>query len=160
MHPLARHIKFWTIALRFLLVLTLVLSTVSTAMAEQTKEEKAWQKMLNLETANALWRLKRALKKDAFYSGRARLNVWRSAAMDAGKFDPEKYEAFKQQLYEKSVNDSLKCIEYYIEQNGYHDANMCLQTWKMHAKEIDVFDESTYQEFIKRLNSLKEKQSE
>jgi hypothetical protein len=129
-------------------------------MAEQTKEEKAWQKMLNLETANALWRLKRALKKDAFYSGRARLNVWRSAAMDAGKFDPEKYEAFKQQLYEKSVNDSLKCIEYYIEQNGYHDANMCLQTWKMHAKEIDVFDESTYQEFIKRLNSLKEKQSE
>jgi hypothetical protein len=160
MHPLARHIKFWTIALRFLLVLTLVLSTVSTAMAEQTKEEKAWQKMLNLETANALWRLKRALKKDAFYSGHARLNVWRSAAMDAGKFDPEKYEAFKQQLYEKSVNDSLKCIEYYIEQNGYHDANMCLQTWKMHAKEIDVFDESTYQEFIKRLNSLKEKQSE
>jgi len=37
---------------------------------------------------------------------------------------------------------------------------MCLQTWKMHAKEIDRFDESTYQELVKRLNSLKEKQSE
>ncbi len=160
MHPLTHHIKFWTIALCFLLILTPVLSTVSVAIAEQTKEEKAWQKMLNLEAANALWRLKRALKKDAFYSGRARLNVWRSAAMDAGNFDPEKYEAFKQQLYEKSVNDSLKCFEYFIEQNGYNDANMCLQTWKIHAKEIDMFDESTYQEFIKQLNSLKEKKTE
>ncbi len=160
MHPLARHIKFLTIALRFLLVLTLVLSTVSTAMAEQTKEEKAWQKMLNLEAANALWRLKRALKKEGFYSGRARLNVWRSAAMDGGKFDPQKYEEFKNQLYEKSVSDSLKCFEYFIEQNGYNDANMCLQTWKIHAKEIDMFDESTYQELIKRLNDMKEQKTE
>jgi hypothetical protein len=160
MHSLARHIKFWTIALCFLLVLTPVLSTVSPAIAEQTKEEKARQKMLNLEAANALWRLKRALKEDAFYSGRVRLNVWRAAAIDAGKFDPQKYEEFKTQLYEKSVNDSVKCIEYYIEQNSHHDANMCLQTWKMHAKEIDMFDESTYQEFVKRLKNLKEKQLE
>jgi hypothetical protein len=32
---------------------------------------------------------------------------------------------------------------------------MCLQTWKMHAKEIDRFDESTYQELVKRLQNLK-----
>jgi hypothetical protein len=37
---------------------------------------------------------------------------------------------------------------------------MCLQTWKMHAKEIDRFDESAYQEFVKRLDSLKAKQAE
>jgi hypothetical protein len=160
MRPLIRHIKFWAAALCFLLVLTPVLSKVSTASAEQTKEEKARQKMLNLEAANALWRLKRALKKDAFYSGRVRLNVWRSAAMDAGKFDPQKYEEFKRQLYEKSVNDSVKCIEYYIEQNSHHDANMCLQAWKIHAKEIDMFDESTYQEFIKQLNDMKEQKTE
>jgi hypothetical protein len=160
MRPLTRHIKFWTTALCFLLVLTPVLSKVSTAIAEQTKEEKAWQKMLNLEAANALWRLKRALKKEGFYSGRARLNVWRSAAMDAGKFDPQKYEEFKNKLYEKSVNDSLKCFEYFIEQNNQHDANMCLQTWKMHAKEIDKFDEPTYQELIKRLNDMKEQKTE
>jgi len=160
MHPLARHLKFWTIALCFLLVLTPVLGMVSPSIAEQTKEEKARQKMLNREAANALWRLKRALKEDAFYSGRARLNVWRAAAIDAGKFDPQKYEEFKTQLYEKSVNDSVKCIEYYIEQNSHHDANMCLQTWKMHAKEIDRFDESTYQEFVERLRSLKEKESQ
>jgi hypothetical protein len=160
MHPLTRYKKFWAIALCFLLVLTPVLNTVSTAIAEQTKEQKDRQRMLNLEAANALWRLKRALKKDGFYSARVRLNVWRAAAIDAGKLDPQKYEEFKLQIYEKSVNDSLKCFEYYIEQNSQHDARMCLQTWKMHAKEIDRFDESAYQEFVKRLDSLKAKQAE
>ncbi len=140
------------------MVFSLVQSVGFIAIAEQTQEEKARQKMLNIEAANALWRLKRALEKDGFYSGRVRLNVWRAAAIDAGKFDPKKYEEFKRQLYEKSVNDSLKCFEYYIEQGSRHDANMCLQTWKMHAKEIDRFDEATYQELVKRLEELKESQ--
>ena len=157
---LLRHKKFWTIALCFLTGFILMLGDVTVVSAEQTKEQKARQKMLNLEATNALWRLKRSLEKDGFYSGRVRLNVWRAAAIDAGKFDPKKYEEFKLQLYEKSLNDSLKCIEYYIEENSYHDANMCLQTWQMHAKEIDRFDESTYQELVKRLDSLKEKPSE
>jgi hypothetical protein len=157
---LLRHKKLWTIALCFLTGFILMLGDVTVVSAEQTKEQKARQKMLNLEAANALWRLKRALKVDGFYSARVRLNVWRAAAIDAGKFDPQKYEEFKLQLYEKSLNDSLKCIDYYIEENSYHDANMCLQTWKMHAKEIDRFDESTYQELAKRLNSLKEKPPE
>ena len=157
---LLRHKKFWTIALCFLTGFILMLGDVTVVSAEQTKEQKARQKMLNLEAANALWRLKRALKVDGFYSARVRLNVWRAAAIDAGKFDPQQYEEFKLQLYEKSLNDSLKCIEYYIEENSYHDANMCLQTWKMHAKEIDRFDESTYQELVKRLNDLKEKPPE
>ena len=160
MHLLARHIKFWAIALCFLMGFIVVPGNVSVASAEQTKEEKARQKMLNIEAANALWRLKRALEKDGFYSGRVRLNVWRAAAIDAGKFDPKKYEEFKLQLYEKSLNDSLKCIEYYIEENSYHDANMCLQTWKVHAEEIDRFDEVTYQELVKRLKALKEKKTE
>lgn len=160
MHILIRHKKFWTIAICFLMGFTLVQSSVSIAIAEETKEEKTRQRMLNREAVNALWRLKRALKEDGFYSGRVRLNVWRVAAIEAGKFDPQKYEEFKKQLYEKSVNASLKCFEYFLEQNSYHDANMCLQTWKMHAKEINMFEESTYQEFVKRLNGLKEKQSE
>jgi len=160
MHILIRHKKFWSIALCFLMGFTLAQSYGSIAIAEQTKEEKAWQRMLNREAANALWRLKKSLKEDGFYSGRVRLNVWRSAAMDAGKFDPDKYEEFKKQLYEKSVNESLKCFEYFLERNSHHDANMCLQTWKMHAKEIDMFDESTYQELMKRLNDIKEKKLE
>lgn len=160
MHHLVRHKNIWVIAICFLMGLTLVQSSVSIAIAEQTKAEKDRQRMLNREVANALWRLKRALKEDGFYSGRVRLNVWRMAAIDAGKFDPDKYEEFKKQLYEKSVNASLKCFEYFIEQKDRHDANMCLQTWKMHSKEIDLYDEPTYQELVKRLNDIKVEKSE
>jgi len=160
MHIWIRHKKFWTIAICLLIGFILAQSPVSIAVAEETKEEKDRQRMLNREAVNALWRLKRALEKDGFYSGRVRLNVWRVAAIEAGKFDPQKYEEFKKQLYEKSVNVSLKCFEYYIEQNSHHDANMCLQTWKMHAKEVDMFDESTYQELVRRLSDMKEKKLE
>ena len=160
MHPLIPHKKFWTIVICILSAFILILADASAAIAEQTKEQKARQKMLDLEAANALWRLQRALKTDGYYSARVRLNVWRAAAIDAGKFDPQKYEEYRRQLYEKSMNASLKCFEYYIEQGSRHDAGICLQTWKMHAKEIDRFDESTYQELVKRLNDLKEKQAE
>jgi hypothetical protein len=150
----------WKFAFGGLICLLFIHMGTPGASAEQAKTETAEQRVLNLEAANALWRLQHALKAEGFYSGRVRLNVWRAATIDAGKFDPVKYEEFKKQLYEKSVNDSLKCFEYFIEQNNYNDANMCLQTWKMHAKEIDRFDESTYQELVKRLDSLKEKKSE
>lgn len=160
MNQLSKHKRWWSIALCLYGALILAHTAAPLVWAEQTKEEKARQRMLNQEAANALWRLKRALEKEGFYAGRVRLNVWRAAAIDAGKFDPQKYEEFKKQLYQKSVNDSLKCFEYYIEQNSPHDARMCLQTWKMHAKEIDQFDESTYQELVNRLNTLKEKPDE
>jgi hypothetical protein len=159
MHALVSHNKFWAIAICFLIGFSLVQSPESFAIAEQTKEEKARQRMLNREVANALWRLKKSIEEDGFYSGRVRLNVWRMAAIEAGKFDPEKYEEFKKQLYEKSVKASLKCFEHFIEQNNHHDADMCVQTWKMHAQEIGIFDEPTYQEYVKRLERLKEKQT-
>jgi hypothetical protein len=161
MRPLDRHKKFWIICLCFLASFILILGDVPAAFTEQTREEKARQKMLNLEAANALWRLKRSLEKDGFYSGRVRLNVWRAAAIDAGKFDPKQYEEFELQLYEKSLSDSLKCIDYYTDEgNSYHDANMCLQTWKVHAREIDRFDDSIYQELANRIKALKEKKPE
>jgi hypothetical protein len=157
MHRLGKHKSIWVIVLCLYGVLILGHSAVPMIWAEQTKEEIERQRMLNLEAANALWRLKRALEKEGFYAGRVRLNVWRAAAMDAGKFDPQKYEEFKQQLYQKSVNDSLKCFEFYIEQNSPHDAKLCLQTWKVHASEIDLFDEDIYNELVQQLDSLKDK---
>ena len=156
MDKLNKHKKVWIITLCFYGILLLSLSIAPVVWAEQTKEEKERQRMLNLEATNALWRLKRALEKEGFYAGRVRLNVWRAAAMDAGKFDPQKYEEFKQQLYQKSVNDALKCFEFYIEQNSPHDAKMCLQTWKVHASEIGQFDEDTYNELFERLEDLKD----
>ncbi len=155
----SKHKKLWLIVLCVYGALVLAPGVGPLVRAEQTKEEKARQRMLNLEAANALWRLKRALEKEGFYAGRVRLNVWRAAAMDAGKFDPQKYAEYKRQLYEKSVNESLECFEFYIEQNSPHDAKMCLQTWKVHAEEIDQFDEDTYNELVQRLDRLKDKPS-
>ena len=159
MNQLSKHKRLWVIALCFYGALLLAHSIVPIVYAEQTKAEKARQRMLNLEAANALWRLKRALEKEGFYSGRVRLNVWRAAAIDAGKFDPQKYEEFKLQLYQKSVDDSLECFEFYIENNSPHDAKMCLQTWKVHAQEIDQFDEDNYNELVQQLEDLKNKPS-
>jgi hypothetical protein len=129
------------------------------AIAEDQKppsqEEKARQKMLKLEAANAFWRLKNSLEKDAFYSTRIQLNVWRSTALDAGTFDQAQYDEFKQQLYENSVNDSMKCYEEFILEENYYDANICLQTWRMHSKELGTYDKDKYEALKERLKQAR-----
>ena len=111
--------------------------------------------MLKLEAANAFWRLKHSLEKDAFYSTRVRLNVWRSTSMEAGTFDQAKYDEFKQQLYENSVNDSMKCYEGFILEENFYDANICLQTWRMHSKELGTYDKEEYEALKERLKQAR-----
>jgi len=146
--------KLLTITAALLLILS-----VPFAMAEDkkslTKEEKARQKMLKLEAANAFWRLKHSLKKDAFYSGRIRLNVWRNTATEAGTFDQARYDEFKKQLYEKSINDSMKCYEEFIFEENYYDANICLQTWRMHSKELGTYKKEEYEALKERLKQAR-----
>ena len=129
------------------LIVFLCLSSL--AIAEDKKspsqQEKARQKMLKLEAANAFWRLKQSMEKDAFYNTRIRLNVWRSTATEAGTFKQAQYDKFKQQLYQKSVDDSLKCYEEFILEENFYDANICLQTWRMHSKEIEAYDKDQYE---------------
>ncbi|MHC4225749.1 MAG: hypothetical protein ACYSUN_17315 [Planctomycetota bacterium] len=103
----------------FLLMILLAPIAIAEDKKPLTKEEKARQKMLKLEAANAFWRLKHSLEKDAFYNTRIRLNVWRSTAIEAGTFDQAKYDQYKHQLYEKSVNDSMKCYEEFILEENY-----------------------------------------
>jgi len=132
-----------------------VVLLVSLAMAQdksaQSPDEKAKQNMLKREAANSFWRLKRTVETEGFYSGRVALNVWRSAAIEAGTFDQEQYNEFKKQLYEKSINESLKCFEEFILDEDYYNANVCLQTWRMHAKELGTYDEAQYEALKKKL---------
>ena len=107
--------------------------------------------MLEREAADALNRFKLKLKKEGFYSGRVALNVWRSTAIDAGTFDQDQYNEFKTQLYEKSINDSLKCFEEFIMEENYYDANICLQTWRMHSKELGTYDQAEYEALKKTM---------
>jgi hypothetical protein len=135
----------------FVSVLLLVSLVMAQAKPEQSPDEKAKQSMLKREAANSFWRLKRTLETEGFYSGRVALNVWRSAAIDAGTFDLEQYNEFKKQLYEKSINESLKCFEEFILDEDYYNANVCLQTWRMHSKEIGTYDEEQYEALKKKL---------
>jgi hypothetical protein len=143
--------KIFIIAAAVLSVVVLVSLVSAQDSSKQNQDEKARQRMLKREAANSFWRLKRTLEKEAFYSGRVALNVWRSAAIDAGTFKQEQYNEFKKQLYEKSINDSLKCFEKFILDEDYYDANVCLQTWRMHSKELGAYDEAQYEALKQKL---------
>ena len=147
--------RFFTITAAFLSVLLLVSLASPQEETKKNLDQKAKQRILKREAANALYRFKLRLAKEGFYSGRVALNVWRSTAIDAGKFDPEKYGEFKKQLYEKSINDSLKCFEDFILEENYYDANVCLQTWRMHSKELGTYDQAGYEVLKKTLTDAK-----
>ena len=143
--------KIFVITAAVISVVLLVSLVGAQDKTEQNQDEKARQRILKREAANSFWRLKRTLEKEGFYSGRVALNVWRSAAIDAGTFDQEQYNEFKKQLYEKSINDSLKCFDEFILEEDYYDANVCLQTWRMHSKELGVYDQAQYEALKQKL---------
>jgi len=151
--------KFLTIAAALLVLLFIASLAIAEDKESTGREEKARRKVLRLEAANALWRLKRSMKEDAFYNTRIRLNVWRSTALEAGTFKQAQYDQFKQQLYEKSINGSLKCYEKFILEENFYDANICLQTWRMHAKEIGVYQNDNYEALKERLKQARIKKA-
>jgi len=147
--------RIFTITAALLSVLLLVSFASPQDGTPKNLDQKAKQRLLKREAANALYRFKLRLAKEGFYSGRVALNVWRSTAIDAGTFDQEQYNDFKTQLYEKSIQDSLKCFEEFILEENNHDANVCLQTWRMHSKELGTYDQAEYEALKKTLADAK-----
>jgi len=147
--------RFFTITAALLSVLLLVSLASPQDVTKKNLNNKAKQRLLKREAANALYRFKLRLEKEGFYSGRVALNIWRSTAIDAGTFDQEQYNEFKTQLYEKSINDSLKCFEEFILEQNYYDANICLQTWRMHSKELGTYSQTEYEALKKTLTDAK-----
>jgi hypothetical protein len=152
--------KLKSILTVILLIFLCVAVAYPQSSKEQTKEEKARKRALKQEAALSLWRFKRVLEKEGFYSGRVALNIWRSNAIDAGTFDQEQYDEFKQALYEKSVMKSLECFENFTEKQRFNDANMCLQTWKVHSEELGIFDQTVYDDLTQKLSDAREKKIE
>jgi len=122
---------------------------------EKNLDQNAKQRILEREAADSLVQLKLKLKKEGFFSGRVALNVWRSTAIDAGMFDQNKFNELKTQLYEKSIHDSLQCFNEFMLEENYKDANVCLQTWRMHSKELGNYDQADYEALKKRLTEAK-----
>ena len=149
------HFRFFTIIAALLSVLLLASIASPQDEAINSLDDKAKLRLLKREAANALYRFKLKLEKEGFYSGRVALNVWRSTAIDAGTFDQEQYNEFKTQLYEKSITDSLKCFEEFILEQNYYDANICLQTWRMHSKELGTYSQTEYEALKKTLTDAK-----
>ena len=147
--------KYLNFPAALLLVLLLATLAVSQNKTEQDTNVDVRQEMLKREAANAFRRLKRSMEKDGFYSGRVALNVWRSTAQDAGTFDQSQYDEIKTQLYEKSVNDSLHCFEVFLLEEDFYNANFCLQTWRMHSKELGTYDQAEYEAFKKQLKDAR-----
>ena len=152
---LGKSCKYLNITAALLLVLLLAPCAIPQDKTEQRPDEKARQQMLEREAANALRRLKRSMEKDGFYSGHVALNIWRSTAMDAGTFDEAQYDEFKTQLYEKSVNDSLRCYEEFFLEEDFYNANFCLQSWRMHSKELGTYDQAEYEVFKTQLEDAR-----
>ena len=152
---LGKSCTYLSITAILLLVLPLAPLAIAQDQTELSPEETARQQMLKREADNAFRRLKRSMEKDGFYSGRVALNIWRSNAIDAGTFDQAQYDEFKAQLYEKSVSDSLRCFEEFLLAEDFFNANFCLQTWRMHSKELGSYDQAEYEEFQKRVAEAK-----
>ena len=147
--------KIFTITAALLTVLLMVSVASPQEQSKPELDQTKKQRMLEVEAADALWRFKSKLEKEGFYSGRVALNIWRSTAIDAGTFDLDQYNEFKKQLYEKSVNDSLRCFEEFIMEEDYYDANVCLQTWRMHSKELGSYDQAQYEALKKKMTDAR-----
>lgn len=152
---LDKYRKLRIIIILLLLVLFLVPHANSQDQSGQSPDEEARQKILEKEAASALLRLKRSMEKDGFYSGRVALNIWRSAALNAGTFDQTQYDELKKKLYEKSVHDSKLCFEEFILEEDFYNADFCLQTWRMHSKELGTYEQAEYETLKEKLVEAK-----
>lgn len=126
------------------------------AMADTEKPQTTGitRKQLKIAAYNSLWRLQRAIERDGFYGARVALNVWRSNATEAGLFKQAEYDKYKKQIYEKSIDNSLKCFENSIQNENYTDAKTCLHTWKMRTEELGTYDRDRYEEMKKQVEGV------
>jgi hypothetical protein len=49
----------------------------------------------------------------------------------------------------------MKCYEKFILEENYYDANICLQTWRMHSKELGTYDKDKYESLKERLKQAR-----
>ena len=134
-----------------LIILSGIFCPLIAGSAEKKPKETEEQKLLERYANQSLSRLKYAIKKEGFYNCRVALNVWEMNAKEAGTFDQELYDDFKKQIYQKSLNENMKWFEIFLSQQNYYDARICLQLWRMHAREMGVYDEALYEELKKKL---------
>lgn len=116
------------------------------------KGQDQHQKALIRQAKLSLDRVENAIKKDAYYSARAALNIWRSNAIDAGTFDQKLYESLKKRIYQTSIANNRNYFNDFLARQNFHEARICLEIWRLHSEEIGVFDEIIYKKLNGQLN--------
>jgi hypothetical protein len=132
----------------------LLAQTDDNKAADQTVDPQVQQR-LDKTARDSLKRLKYAMKKDGFYSSRVALNIWRIAAMNAGSFDADAFEKYKKDIYEASIERNLGWFENFLMQGDFINAEICLNIWRIHSKEIDTFSQEQFDEMENRLEEAK-----
>ena len=154
------HTRMTNMGVIFFLTMVFLLPVKLYGETGKVENDKARQKLLRRTANISLWRLKVVIERDGFYSARVALNVWRSNAKDAGTFDQKKFDEFKKQIYEKSVDSNLNCIEKKIMNGNYTDAEICLYWWKTHSMVLDIFDPVKHDELNKIIKEGKEEKKQ
>jgi len=126
--------------------------------APSASPETARQKELERDAAVNLSLAKKSIQDDAFYNAKVALNVWKLSAIEAGTFDRKLYEDLRKLLYEKSIRDNLRCIDYAVAHRDAPDANLCLKIYHLHSQEISAFDPKRYEDLRARVNGIRKKE--
>lgn len=116
------------------------------------------QRQLERDASVSLSLAKKAIQEEGFANGRVALNVWKVTALEAGTFDARLYEELRRQLYEKSVRESLRCVEQGIAHRNPADAGRCLQLYRLHGQEIGLFDPRRYEDLSRRLGEIRRRE--
>ena len=120
--------------------------------------DTARQKELERDSAVNLSLAKKSIQDDAFYNAKVALNVWKLSAIEAGTFDRKLYEDLRKLLYEKSIRDNLRCIDYAVAHRDAPDANLCLKIYHLHSQEIKALDPKRYEDLRARVNGIRKKE--
>ena len=141
-------------AVSWMAALLLVMTIPAFADSGKSQPAEITKKQLRTAAYNSLWRLKRAMERDGFYGAKVALNVWRSNAMEAGLFKQAEYDEYKKQIYEKSIDNSLKCIETAVQNENYNDAKTCLHNWKLRTEELGTYDSDRYEKMKEQVEGV------
>ena len=130
------------VALVIFAALLFMMPIIASAQGElpKTPEQKILEKIAN----KALWWLNFSVKNYGFVSSRISLNVWKSAAIEAGTFDEAFYKETYEKIYKDSIESNQRCVEIYSQMGDFKNASTCLHIWKIHTTELGVFDEEKY----------------
>ena len=99
-------------------------------------------------------------EKDGFFSARVQLNLWKREAQNAGLFDQTTYDQYKHKLYIASIEQNRRCYDFFLLQGSFGNAEACLRIWKLHTKEIGLFDADAYVAMEQQLMRAKKKASQ